>query len=86
VILTSKNYHLWTRQATFELIGHDKLELINGERPAPISKKIGEPTEEEKKSLGQWQRDDNNVCSWLIAIMELSISEVMSYQNSAQRM
>jgi gag-polypeptide of LTR copia-type len=39
VMLTGKNYHLWVRQATFRLIGRDKLELVNGERPAPITKK-----------------------------------------------
>jgi gag-polypeptide of LTR copia-type len=70
VILTGKNYHLWARQAIFGLIGRDKLELVNGERSAPFPKKSGEPTEEEKKALREWRRDDNKVCSWLIATME----------------
>jgi hypothetical protein len=48
---TGKNYHLWARQAIFGLIGRDKLELVNSEIPAPIPKKLGEPTEEEKKAL-----------------------------------
>jgi gag-polypeptide of LTR copia-type len=61
VMLTDKNYHLWARQATFGLIGRDKLELVNGERPNPIPKKIGEPIEEEKKALREWRRDDNKV-------------------------
>jgi hypothetical protein len=80
VMLTGKNYHMWTRQATFGLIGRDKIELVNDERPTPISKKkTGELTEEEKKALREWRRDDNKVRSWLIAIMKPIISEVMSY-------
>jgi gag-polypeptide of LTR copia-type len=63
VMLTGKNYHLWARQATFGLIGRDKLELVNGERPTPIPKKIGESTKEEKKALREWRRDDNKVCN-----------------------
>jgi hypothetical protein len=62
-MLTDKNYHLWARQATFRLIGRGKLELVNGERLAPIPKIPGEPTKEEKKALREWRRDDNKVCS-----------------------
>jgi gag-polypeptide of LTR copia-type len=84
VLQTGKNYHLWARQASFGLIGRDKLEYVNGEKPIPVPKKPGDPIDNEKKALREWQRDDDKVCSWLIAIMELGISEVMLYQNSAQ--
>jgi hypothetical protein len=49
-----------------------------------FQKKSGEPTEEEKKTIKEWQRDDNKVCSWLIANMKPNISVVMSYKNSPQ--
>jgi ribonuclease HII len=43
-------------------------------------------SEEEKKALMEWIRDDNKVCSWLVATIEPHISELWSYQNSAQAM
>jgi hypothetical protein len=49
------------------------------DQPQFPPKKIREPTKEEKKALREWRRDDNKLCSWLIATMEPSISEVMSY-------
>jgi gag-polypeptide of LTR copia-type len=51
VMLTGKNYHLWVRQATFRLIGRDKLELVNGERPAPIIKKKLESQQKRRRKL-----------------------------------
>jgi hypothetical protein len=77
---------LWATQATFGLIGRDKLELVNDERPIPISKKPNEPREDEKKALREWRRDDKKVCNWLIETIEPNISEVMSYYSSAQAM
>jgi gag-polypeptide of LTR copia-type len=44
VMLNGKNYHLWARQATFGLIGQDKLEHVNGENPIPVLKVSGDPT------------------------------------------
>jgi hypothetical protein len=35
VLLNGKNYHLWVKQATFGLIGRDRLEHVNGEKPMP---------------------------------------------------
>jgi gag-polypeptide of LTR copia-type len=51
VLLTGKNYHPWTRQVTFELIGRCELEYVNGGKPGPVPKISGEPTEDEKKAL-----------------------------------
>jgi hypothetical protein len=46
VMLNCKNYHMWARQATFELIGRDKLEHVDGENPISVPKVSGDPTEE----------------------------------------
>jgi hypothetical protein len=50
VLLTSKNYHPWTRQVIFGLTCYDKLEYINSEKPASVVKKSGEPIEEKKRA------------------------------------
>jgi hypothetical protein len=63
VTLNNKNYHLWARQATFDLIGRDKLEHVNGENLIPIPKISSEPTEEKKRAIREWRKNDNRTCS-----------------------
>jgi hypothetical protein len=41
------------RQATFGLIGSDKVEYVNDEITVPVPKIIGAPTKEEKKAIRQ---------------------------------
>jgi hypothetical protein len=63
MMLNDKNYHLWARQATFSLIGRDKLEHVNGENPIPIPKISGEPTKQEKRAIREWHKNDNRICN-----------------------
>jgi hypothetical protein len=48
VLLNGKNYYLWVRQATFGLIGRDRLKHVNGEKT--ITQLSIPPTEPETKS------------------------------------
>lgn len=84
ILLNGKNYHLWARQATFGLDGQDKLEHIPGEKPQPVPINPATLTYEEKKSISEWRKSDHLVISWLLAIMELRIFDLMTYQNAAQ--
>jgi gag-polypeptide of LTR copia-type len=36
ILLDGKNYNIWVRQATFGLIGRDKLKFVNGEATIPV--------------------------------------------------
>jgi hypothetical protein len=47
---------------------------------------IGAPTEEEKRAIREWRKNDNRVAGWLLAIMEPHISKIMTFQDSAQGM
>jgi hypothetical protein len=86
VMLNGKNYHLWARQATFDLIGRDKLEHVNGENPIPVPKVSGDPTEEEKSAIKEWRKNDNHTYSWLIPTMEPHVADIISYQNTTKQM
>jgi hypothetical protein len=77
VLLNGKNYHLWIRQATFGLIGRDRLEHVNGEKPMP--QLSIPPLASEMKVVKAWMKDDNQTCSLLIASMEPHVAELMSY-------
>jgi gag-polypeptide of LTR copia-type len=84
VLLNGKNYHLWIRQATFGLIGRDRLEHVNGEKPMP--QLSIPPLAPEMKAVKAWMKDDNQTCSLLIASMEPHVAELMSYQDTAKEM
>jgi hypothetical protein len=64
VLLNGKNYHLWIRQATFGLIGRDRLEHVNGEKLMP--QLSIPPLASEMKVVKAWLKDDNQTCSLLI--------------------
>jgi hypothetical protein len=69
----SQTSYLW-------LIGRDKVEYVNGEISMPTPVAAGAPTEDEKKAIREWQKNDNQVVGWLIAIMEPHIVKIMTYQ------
>jgi gag-polypeptide of LTR copia-type len=85
-MLDGKNYHMWARQVTFGLIGRDKLEYVNGENLISVPKVSGDPTEEEKRAIKEWRKNDNRTYSWLIATMESHVAYIISYQNTTQQM
>jgi hypothetical protein len=51
VLLDGKNYNIWVTQSTFELIGRDKLEFVNGEFTIPVPVTAEEPTNNEKRAI-----------------------------------
>jgi hypothetical protein len=63
VMLNRKNYHMWAKQAIFDFIGQDKLEHVNDENPMLVPKISGEPTEEEKRAIREWRKNNNRTCS-----------------------
>jgi gag-polypeptide of LTR copia-type len=77
---------MWARQVSFELIGRDKLEYVNGEFTMPVPTIMGEPTEDEKKAIREWRKSDNRVAAWLLATMEPHISKIMTYQEITKQM
>jgi hypothetical protein len=95
VTLTGKNYYLWARQTTFGLIGCDKFKLVNGERPAPIPKKIKRTNRRGKKlSKSGEEMTTRCIVGWLTlwnqayqshVITELNTSNVGEGQVSSAR-
>jgi gag-polypeptide of LTR copia-type len=86
ILLDGKNYNIWARQASFGLIGREKLEYVNGEIPMPVPNVAGAPTKEEKRAIREWRKNDNRVAGWLLATVEPHISKIMTFQDSAQGM
>jgi gag-polypeptide of LTR copia-type len=86
MLLDGKNYNMWARQVSFELIGRDKFEYVNGEFTMPVPTIMGEPTEDEKKAIKEWRKSDNRVAAWLLATMEPHISKIMTYQEITKQM
>jgi gag-polypeptide of LTR copia-type len=84
ILLDGKNYNIWARQASFGLIGREKLEYVNGEITVPVPRITGGPTDEEKKAIREWRKNDNRVAGWLLATMEPHIAKIMTYQDTAQ--
>jgi hypothetical protein len=78
MFLIGKNYNIWVRQATFVLIGRDKLEFINEEIFIPIPATVGELTDDGKRVTREWRKSDNIVAGWLLATMEPYISKIMT--------
>jgi hypothetical protein len=71
--------HLW-------IISRDKLEFVNGEAIISVPVTPEKPTEDEKKAIREWCKNDNRVARWLLATMEPHIVKIMTYQNTAQQM
>jgi hypothetical protein len=69
VMLNGKNYHSWVRQITFALIRIDKLKYVTGEMPPPQE---------------IWEKDNHLVANWLLNVMELHITYIMSLHNTSQ--
>jgi gag-polypeptide of LTR copia-type len=61
VLLNGKNYNVWVSQVTFGLIGRDKLEFVNGEFNIPVPVTSEEPTDDEKRAIKEWRKNDNSV-------------------------
>jgi gag-polypeptide of LTR copia-type len=59
VLLNGKNYNIWIRQATFGLIGRDKLVFANGEITILVPTTVGEPTDDEKRAIRERRKSDN---------------------------
>jgi hypothetical protein len=51
VLLDGKNYNICVIQATFGLIGRDKLEFVNGENTIPLSATVRERADDEKRDI-----------------------------------
>jgi gag-polypeptide of LTR copia-type len=49
VLLDDNNYNIWAKQVTFELVGRDKLEYVNGEISMHKPVAAEAPTEDEKR-------------------------------------
>jgi gag-polypeptide of LTR copia-type len=63
ILLDGKNYNIWVRQATFGLIGRDKLEFVNGEATIPVPVTPENPIEDEKRAIREWRKNDNRVAA-----------------------
>jgi gag-polypeptide of LTR copia-type len=61
ILIDGKNYNIWARQASFGLIGREKLEYVNGEIIVPVPRINGAPIDEEKKTIREWRKNDNRV-------------------------
>jgi hypothetical protein len=61
VLLNGKKYNMWVRQASFGLIDRDKIEYVNYDIPVPVPQETSAPTEEEKKAIREWKKNDNRV-------------------------
>jgi gag-polypeptide of LTR copia-type len=68
------------------LIGRDKLEFVNEETTISVPVTSEEPTEDEKRAIREWCKNDNRVVRWLLATMEPHITKIMTYQNTAPQM
>jgi gag-polypeptide of LTR copia-type len=86
ILLDGKNYNVWAKQTSFGLIGREKLEYVNGEITMPVPKTTGDPTNDEKKAIREWKKNENRVAGWLLATMEPHIAKIMTFQDTSQQM
>jgi gag-polypeptide of LTR copia-type len=59
---------------------------VNGDITMPVPAATGAPTAEEKVTIREWRKRDNQVADWLLATMEPHIVKIMTYQGTAQAM
>jgi hypothetical protein len=82
VMLNGENFNMWARQATFGLVGRDRFEFVNGDITMSVPAAAGGPTAEEKVTIREWRKRDNQVVGWLLATMEPHIAKIMTYQGT----
>jgi gag-polypeptide of LTR copia-type len=86
VMLNGKNFNMWARQATFGLVGRDRFEFVNGDITMSVPAATGSLTAEEKVTIREWRKRDNQVVGWLLATMEPHVAKIMTYQGTTQDM
>ena len=75
--LNGENFGHWKRSAEVALSGRNKLVVVQGKYPKPVSS---------SPNLAQWERCNNTIISWILHSVEPDISESIIYCESAQEL
>jgi gag-polypeptide of LTR copia-type len=77
VTLSDLNYQSWVRAVKISLEGRGKLGYVIGTVKKPALSIV--LTEAELTALEEWEIQDQEVVSWLVASMEPHIAEICTY-------